>query len=424
MNFYIVESNEPAIEHDGQFLDGVRAEYPGRVSPLFLYVLPIVQALETFVISPNGRASSRKRWAPAGEARWWIVLGGSSAMWPVIKLRSTGVPLTAEQMELVRADEEYLLSETTVDPVDAEPTVEAVTAPAVPPANQRHSGCGTDLLSRLEGIVRVSFDEFPPELPARLQEEIESINDAARWTWSFAQVAHVRPKFFGGHPDSIRAGEYILSISLNHKFVDSNLPVPEYVALNASVESHMRACCEYFRAQHPYYYARFFNRRATVVAAFLEHAQIQNVPDSRELLENHSFYLERYPTWSPNSRAAREPLQSPILDWNSAAWDSVLELCPPRAILLAGAANAESLMSRGVREEDWAQWNIRPTAHRCIVGIAHASLCGRSIPVVRCNFLGRVYGPNSHAELKQIGQALATGRPGDAWVPWSETRSA
>lgn len=274
----------------------------------------------------------------------------------------------------------------------------------------------------LRAIVDEAFDLYPTTEPdpkhywtsTAYGRALAEMNDAAGWCDDYAQVPAIRPKFFGGNPDAIEPGGYVLSASLNHKFDRMKIENgdEEVTCLNGDRDAHMAACAEYFQR---WFHAPFFSARAEVIATFLGHAQPP--PEPGAMLERHSFYIEAYPTWSPRSGAPRTEPSGVLARLNKRVFDAVKN-CPPGAILLAGGANREFL-GANVR---WTEWNQRPNStKRSIVGIAEVPMgpSGKRITAVRCNFLRIVNGPNSREEWREIGRALATGEPSPNWEIWN-----
>jgi hypothetical protein len=211
-------------------------------------------------------------------------------------------------------------------------------------------------------------------------EDLIQMNQAAGWDADCAQQPAVRAKFFGGNPRSLEP-HYVLMVSLNHRLETkpSARRASEYQALN-NHGMHFDTCKFFFSrraavAQPPHYHPTFFNKRADVLAGYLEAAGFAVTQDPFERLERHSLYVERYPTWSPNSSPPANPLRGPYcVELNDRVLALTLELLPPAAILLAGTTAWNVLDDESLGTVDpWQCWDVPKVTRDGVPRTFHAS---------------------------------------------------
>lgn len=427
IEYYLVESYEQSFHWLGEHSDGVAAERPRDTDkPIYLHVIQYDAAVHggpaLLPASPRGRtSSSTPRRAPPGVGDWWFVIGKSSdAQWPDLGLRSTGRPLSAQDMRALDALDESEAAVRLGGSLPSDPAAGGALRESTVPSQG-------SLMNELRAIVEEGYRRFPdietagaPGRPTTAYgHEVASLNVAARWAGAYAQQATIRPKFFGGNPDELQRA-YILMVSLNHRYDKATLTTrEEYRRLNGAIDKHMQACVEYFHADRGFFHAPFFRPRAKVLRGYVGPnglASGETSADDRTLLQRLSLYVEAFPTWSTNCRAPRGDVAGPLVDLNRRTFDAVLACAPPAAILLAGKQNAEA-MRRWVKPSNWVTWNMRPSGRfPCLVGLANFPRATGSIRVVRCNFLARVHGPNSDEELTHLGEFIANGIPKSHWV--------
>lgn len=271
----------------------------------------------------------------------------------------------------------------------------------------------------LECIVSAAFGQPASQVsPRGYAQDLCVLNDSAKWSGRCRQVDKVRAKFFGGDP-SLLEDDYVLMVSLNHAY--SNAPSDEYSLLNDR-RTHFDTCAGYFRSSDgthppPHYRGRFFDYRAEVLSGYV--SALPNAHQVLErgrfkLLEHYSFYLERYPTWSERFRAPRAQTSNVFcLELNRQVLPFVLDVHPPRAVLLAGKASAwDALNDVAGMSRDWSCWREPKTTRDGVVRdfeIGRAFLRtteGKSIPVLRVHALKTTTGPNTPEDCRRLGRIL------------------
>src|SRR5262249_53491261 len=126
------------------------------------------------------------------------------------------------------------------------------------------------------------------------------------------------------------------------------------------------------------------------------------------------FFMEGVPFFSKKSAPFRQPLRSlRLLTLNREALRLVLSRCPPRTILLNGKETHKLLDSNDAFGEvgPWCSQQLTGTTGNrltCEIGrtVLRTAASG-SIPVVRCNFIRTMHGPNSREQCFELGQLLA-----------------
>jgi hypothetical protein len=284
---------------------------------------------------------------------------------------------------------------------------------ATEPAARRESA------ARLLGqAVEVWFAEHR-EHPAAYAAALDAMNREADWTgddrqlpvWTApnGELLLLPPKFFGGDVSGLH-DNYVLSISLNHAILGAGAAdaFATEISDQQTPTTMTSSCRDYF--SKPYAYRPFFSARAKMLAAYAEVRGRPCAPGSswQDVNARWSLYIERLPTRSRScGRVPAWPRRTSFVRaLNEFAHDVVFALVPPGAILLAGKANRDVLP--GIAWRSCGEL-VRPDQTRsCPVDRgSYAITGGRSVPVIRCNFLRTVNGPNSDVELVRLGRLLA-----------------
>src|SRR5271157_3501830 len=100
-----------------------------------------------------------------------------------------------------------------------------------------------------EFIERTIADSLEDQI--EYEKEIRGLNEVLKIKPDSPQQLQrtLPPKFITGDPDEVHAGEYVLIVSLNHRFNKNKSTQGEYTAL-CKKESHISVTLDYFKQKN------------------------------------------------------------------------------------------------------------------------------------------------------------------------------
>lgn len=275
--------------------------------------------------------------------------------------------------------------------------------------------------------------------PLAYEKDLQLLNEIAGWTnneqrqvsvWrtDAAQQMLMPPKFFGGNPLVLEEC-FVALMSLNHKELGRGNKM--FLSEMADIQFRDNAFDAYKAYfDKKYAYSKFFMPRGRILHEYAKLLQQRNLPviaevGWRELNTRFAFYIEALPTRSPKSGKCpdfetRRELNRRVFVCaiNAIVHEIVAQLLRPSCVLLSGKATWDLWPDAGLA--DYGRdvgLEVRPNGKACPVFMnsANSTVHGEQTLIVRCNFLRTVYGPNSRAELRQLGRIMAIRKTKGLW---------
>jgi hypothetical protein len=243
-------------------------------------------------------------------------------------------------------------------------------------------------------IIRELIEEAFQQTESEYLKEIE---DARRLTRT--DFALLRPVFIAGNPGDVEPGQYLMFVGLNPKYDEKSIGVARHHELiNGSATSNEQATLRYFsnhRIPHKY-----FRTRAKVLAAVMKSLP-PSALDIVPLLQSKALFLESVPYSSAQSPGmqSRRLRELPNVARCHKAIVRLIAEHTPAAVILDGNTTHWLLDSPEKVERQLASVT---KSGPCTVSVSQFG----QIPVIRTSFIGSRRGPNSNAQLQDLGDVV------------------
>ncbi len=223
--------------------------------------------------------------------------------------------------------------------------------------------------------------------------EINSINNKLSLKGANAFCDKVINNYFAVNIDALSEQNYVLIFSLNNKYYIGHEKRHSRLENRTHYETDL---VKIFEEDKIY---KFFTRFKSVLQSFSG----DDYSDAKKLINNHAFFIEHLPYWSTNTPR----IDNKDIDWDNwlgaklskELFHSIIEYMPPKAIILNGKNTHNVLDSDPIFNGiDFEKDNI----HGKEIYVSTYN----NMKIVKCNFVGTVYGPNSNVEKESLGKLL------------------
>jgi hypothetical protein len=265
-----------------------------------------------------------------------------------------------------------------------------------PPSAVSESPPGGTVARSIAALVAECFAENVDDYARELKEASDL---------SGISFANIRPVFLNGNPDEVRPRKYLLFVGLNPKLDRRRTQnTSHYADLNRNAEGNVLRTLRYFESMttlHPYFLAP-----AKIVAAFLDaRGEARPGMATHQMLRFNSIFCEAVPFHSEKTPtdAFRRLERLANVRRARAVFQMLLRDHSPAAVVLDGVATHEllpALMPAPVRLKSTTD-KLRQRS--CTVSRDRHE----GMPVLRCNFIRSLGGPNSYEQLAEVGRLLA-----------------